>query len=74
MITEEQLKKLIAYIEKNYDASDGARSSLDSEGNSSDVFSDGIDYGKSDALYDVAIIIGLEVEELHEEDISGYGW
>lgn len=61
------MEKLIEYIKKNYDASDGARTSEWSQGNGDDQFYDGLTRGIAYTLKEVAEIIGLEVEKLKEQ-------
>ena len=39
-----------------------------SEGNSSDVFSDGYDCGESSILYEIGIILGMKLEDPEEQD------
>lgn len=62
--------ELIEYIKKNYRAGDGARTCLWSEGNCDDVFADGQASGTALTLSDIAALIGLEVEKLHEPEFD----
>lgn len=66
-MTEEVEKKLIEFITKNYNPKHGGKTEEWSFGNSTDVFSDGQEQGTASTLYDIAKIIGLEVEELAEQ-------
>ena len=60
------MEKVIEFVKENYKPQDGAKTSQWSDGNSDDVFSDGIDCGKAIVLYDIACLLGVEVEKLHE--------
>ena len=64
------MEKLVEFIKENYKAKDGAITSQWSEGNSDDVFNDGIQCGKAIILYDIACLLGIEVEELHQPEIE----
>ena len=59
--------KLKQFIEKNYKASDGARTSMYSEGNGDDQFRDGETRGYARALSDVAKQIEMDVAPLEEQ-------
>lgn len=60
----EKLKKLIT---EKYKKEHGAKTSMWSEGNGDDQFSDGVDNGYATALFEVAKVIGMEVEPLEEQ-------
>jgi len=62
MTDEQKLAKLEAYINKTYDAENGAATELHS-----DVFQDGDDYGTCWALFKVATIIGMDVDDPHPQ-------
>jgi len=63
----EQLKE---YIIKSYDAHDGARTSMWSQGNGDDQFADGENRGTACTLYDIAKIIGLELPPLEVQSFD----
>jgi hypothetical protein len=58
-----QIDKIKEYINNHYKASYCSYTVERSEGNYSDVFDDGAGYGMSWALYDIANIINMEIEE-----------
>lgn len=60
---KDQLKQLEAFIESRYCPSDGGLTAESSWGNNNDVFDDGYVCGYTWALYQVAQLIGLKVEE-----------
>lgn len=62
------MEKLIEYIKQNYNSTHGAKTEEWSQGNSSDVFNDGVDLGKAVTLKEIADLIGLEVEPLSEPE------
>ena len=62
------MEEIKQFIKENYKPADGARTSQWSDGNSDDVFSDGIDCGRASALYDIACLLGIEVEKLEEPE------
>jgi hypothetical protein len=59
------------YIAEFYDPEHGSNRSTDSEGNYGDVFSDGQKRGRCLALWDIAEILGLEVDPPQEQQS---GW
>lgn len=66
---ESEIKtRLVQYIKSRYKPKNGAATELWSSGNDTDVFSDGMSRGEATTLYNIATIIGLEVEELAEPD------
>jgi len=55
---------ILKHLEKNYKASDGARTSMSSEGNGDDQFEDGFSRGYAVALKEIADISEIKVEPL----------
>lgn len=68
---EKKIKEIENYVSLNYSATDCGLTEECSMGNYSDVFSDGYSCGYSMALYKIATILGIEVEEPHDQE---YGW
>lgn len=64
---EHLLKIVEAYVVQHYDAEDGGLTEETSSGNEMDIFNDGYACGVASTLYDIAKLLGLEVEELHEQ-------
>lgn len=64
------MEKLKDYIMKNYYPKDGARTSMWSEGNGDDQFSDGQAMGTAETLSAIAELIGMEVEPLSEQELD----
>ena len=62
------MEELKQFIKENYKPADGAKTSQWSDGNSDDVFSDGIDCGRAIVLYNIACLLGIEVEELEQPE------
>jgi hypothetical protein len=65
---ENKIKKVEKYIKNNYHAYRCGWTVSRSEGNYDDVFNDGMDCGKAWALYQIANILGIEVEEPEENE------
>jgi len=72
MTNKEKLDKIKAHIKKNYEPEDGAATSLHSEGNYDDVFSDGFDRGMCIALWELVEILGLDFPEPHEQNFDNW--
>ena len=67
MTDKEKLEALEKYIKAQYKPEDGAKTSMHSEGNGDDQFSDGENRGTCWTLCDVARAIDLDVPDPHEQ-------
>ena len=67
-MNKEMMKKLKEWVENNYNQASTGWTSMRSEGNSFDCFSDGFESGTSWAAYNVGRILGMELEEPDERD------
>ncbi|WP_336784063.1 hypothetical protein [Paenibacillus illinoisensis] len=65
-----KVKDVVEKIENQYDPEYGAYTEERSEGNSMDVFQDGLTSGYNEALYDIGRMLGLKLAapELPEMD------
>jgi len=70
---KETLDKIKDYINEHYKAYRCSWTEQRSEGNYSDVFSDGCDSGEAWSLYSIGNIIGMELEEPEENEDDAYG-
>ena len=64
------LDKIKEIVRENYDSELCGATSEWSEGNSDDVFSDGVSSGRSWLAYEIGILIGMELEEPQEPKYS----
>ncbi len=64
------MEKLEEFIRKEYKPEDGAKTSMFSEGNYDDVFSDGFDRGYACALQNIAALVGVLVPPLKEQELD----
>lgn len=64
----DKIKEIEKFIESNYSASACGLTAECSWGNNNDVFDDGYSCGYSYALYAIAQITGIEVEEPYESN------
>ncbi len=62
------MDKLKEFIKKNYRALDGSKTEMNSSGNETDVFGDGMDRGYACALNDIANLLEIEIAPLAEQD------
>jgi hypothetical protein len=69
---KDKIEKVEEYIKNNYKARCCGYTMFRSEGNYDDVFNDRADYGEAWSLYDIAEILGMEVEEPEENKIDNY--
>ena len=74
VVVKEYDSKIIENIKnkvyENYDSEMCGATSEWSHGNSSDVFSDGEDRGRSLMAYEMGCILGMELEEPEEQEYS----
>ena len=64
----DKLKEIENYITSNYSASDCGLTEECSMGNEMDIFSDGYNCGYSMAFYEIGKLLGIELEEPHEQE------
>lgn len=67
MTDQEKLETIERLIKARYAPKDGAKTSLFSEGNGDDQFSDGEARGVCRTLYDIAVAIEMALPEPHEQ-------
>jgi hypothetical protein len=65
---KELLTKLKEMVLNRYNPEHCGYTEQESEGNSSDVFQDGFDCGESQLLYEIGVILGLELPEPEEQE------
>ena len=65
---ENRINEIKGFINNKYSASKCGWTSQRSEGNYDDCFSDGYECGVSSVLYDIGIILGMELEVPDEPD------
>ena len=67
---ENTLEKIKKYIMTNYNSFACGYTEERSSGNETDIFNDGFESGKSDALYSIGKIIGMELVSPEEPKYS----
>lgn len=65
---EKSIEKIKDFINSNYNSYACGWTEFRSQGNSSDVFSDGFECGVSQTLYEIGCTLGMELEEPEEQD------
>lgn len=65
---EKQIEKIKELIKRRYSARHCGYTEQRSEGNFSDVFEDGTQCGESQILYEIGVLLGMELEEPEEQD------
>lgn len=68
MSIEEKIEKIKNIVSSGYQSHHCGWTEFRSEGNYSDVFSDGNDCGVSTVLYEIGCILEMELEEPEEQD------
>lgn len=68
-MSTEKLAKIQEYIEKHYDATKAGNGYWDT-GSYDDSFEMGQDVGKRDALFDIAMILGIDVDDPEEMSLD----
>ncbi len=69
MKTQEEMVALVKQvIKEQYNPRHASYIEIRSQGNSSDVFEDGCDCGRANALYMIGDILGMDLEEPEESD------
>ena len=73
-LDEAKLLKIKEYIIRNYNPGHGSFTALRSGNNVDDVFDDGISRGNAETLYDIGIMLGIELREPEEPSEDDEWW
>mgnify|MGYP006321252541 CR=1 FL=1 len=65
-----QLDEVVKYIKAHYDPEECGYTEERSQGNSTDVFEDGVSSGESTTLYTIGRMLGLELPDPVEPEYS----